>query len=90
MPSVSKVGVSIVGTGILLGPGAPTVLVEGVPVGCIGDSVSPHGNAPHISPTIVSGSATVFANGKPIALVGTSKATCAHPVATGATSVQAT
>ena len=78
------------GTGILLGPGAPTVLVEGVPIGCIGDAASPHGEAPHTSPTIVSGSSTVFAGGRPIALQGQSIASCAHPVATGAATVQAT
>lgn len=90
MPGVAKVGASIVGTGIVLGPGAPTVLVEGLPISCVGDAASPHGDAPHTSPTIVSGSATVFAGGRPVAIQGQSIASCAHPVATGAVTVQAT
>lgn len=90
MPQLGLVGRSLVGPGIDLGPGAPTVLAEGLPVSTVGDKVSPHGAPPHIAPIIINGSSTVFANGKPVVVQGLSKASCAHPVNTGAATVQVT
>ena len=90
MPQLGLVGRSLVGTGIDLGPGAPTVFAEGAPVSVVGDLVSPHGAPPHTSSTIISGSGTVFANGKPVVVQGLSKASCAHAVNTGAATVQVT
>ena len=49
--------------------------------------VSTHGDAPHIYPTIIAGcSGTVFAEGQPVAMVG-SKATCMHSVTMGSFTV---
>lgn len=78
------------GTGVILGPGAPTVLIEGSPASTVLDIVAPHGEPPHTNPTIVTGSATVRAMGKPLTLQGTSVATCAHPASTGSFTVLAT
>lgn len=90
MPQLGLVGRSLVGPGTDIGPGAPTVFAEGVPVSTVGDKVTPHGTAPHTTPIIANGSATVFANGKPVVVQGLSKATCAHAVNTGAATVQVT
>ena len=89
MPGVGKVGFSIAGKGIILGPGAPTVLVEGQPISTIGDMVAPHGKPPHNLAKIITGSATVKAMGKPITVENISIATCAHPVKLGAPTVKA-
>ncbi len=51
----------------------------------INDSVSPHGDPPHVSATIVSASSTVFAEGKPVTRKGDS-ASCGHS-ATGSGTV---
>jgi uncharacterized Zn-binding protein involved in type VI secretion len=90
MPQLGLAGKSLVGPGIDLGPGAATVFAEGAPVSVVGDSVSPHGEPPHVAATIISGSATVFAEGKPVVVQGLSTASCAHVVNTGAATVQVT
>lgn len=90
MPQLGLATRSLVGPGTDLGPGAPTVYAEGVPVSVVGDLVSPHGEPPHTSPTIANGSTTVSANGKPVVVQGLSKATCAHAVTTGAVTVNVT
>jgi uncharacterized Zn-binding protein involved in type VI secretion len=90
MPALGLVSRSLVGTGIDLGPGAATVIAEGVPVSLVGDLVSPHGAPPHTSSTIISGSGTVFAEGRPVVVQGTSTAACGHVVNTGAATVQVT
>jgi len=87
MPAIGLVTQSLVGTGIDLGPGALTVFAEFKNVSVVGDKVSPHGKPPHTAPTIISGSDTVFAEGKPVVVQGISKASCAHPVNTGAATV---
>lgn len=87
MPSVGKVGVSTAG-GIITGPGAPTVLVEGVPIACVLDDVAFHGVVPHDFAFIVQGSTTVKAEGKPVTFVGC-LASCGHAVA-GASTVRCT
>ena len=49
--------------------------------------ISTHGDAPHIGASIVAGcSATVLAEGQPVAMVG-STATCMHPVTMGSFTV---
>ena len=77
---------SMVGPGMVMGPCAATVFCEGMPVSLIGDSVSPHGEPPHSSSMILSGSFSVFAEGKNVARVG-SPTTCGHSVTFGAVSV---
>ena len=88
MPMCGKVGASLVGPGVVLGPGFPTVIVEGSPVSVVGDLVAPHGEPPHSSPVLVNGSATVFAGGRPVTLQAVSKASCGHSMLTGAPTVQ--
>jgi uncharacterized Zn-binding protein involved in type VI secretion len=59
--------------GVIVGPGAPTVLIGGQPAARAGDvqvcpmvdGVKPHGGGP-----IIGGSATVLINGLPAARVG--------------------
>ena len=86
MPSVAK-KLSLVGTGVITMTKVQTVKVEGLPIATLGDMVSTHGEAPHINPVIVGGcSSTVFAEGQPVAMVG-SKATCMHSVTIGAATV---
>jgi uncharacterized Zn-binding protein involved in type VI secretion len=89
MPQLGLVGKSLVGPGTDLGPGAQTVFAEGSPVSLVGDLVSPHGEAPHISATIKTGSTLVFAEGKSVVIKDLSQADCAHVVTTGATTVYA-
>lgn len=80
----------MVGTGVILGPGATTVLIEGSPASTVLDTVAPHGEPPHTNPVIVTGAATVLAQGKPLTVLGTSIATCGHPATTGSFTVLAT
>jgi uncharacterized Zn-binding protein involved in type VI secretion len=86
---VGQVGVSIVGGGIITGPGIPNILVEGQPISVIGDTVAPHGEAPHTNPTMITGSSTVKAGGRRICIEQISTATCNHPQSTGAPTVKA-
>ena len=56
--------------GPIIGPGAPTVLIAGLPAAVVGDSVTCAGPPD----TIVAGSATVMIGGKPAARQGDSTA----------------
>lgn len=56
--------------GPIVGPGAPTVLIAGLPAAVVGDIVTCVGPPD----TIVMGSATVFIGGKPAARMGDSTA----------------
>jgi uncharacterized Zn-binding protein involved in type VI secretion len=56
----SRVGKDVAG-GVVLGPGEPTVLVNGFPISLRGDRVAGHGDPPHSSPTMTGGSNNVFA-----------------------------
>jgi uncharacterized Zn-binding protein involved in type VI secretion len=62
MPGVSRVGVDSAG-GTILGPGVPSVIVNGAPISIIGDAVAGHGPSVHAGPVMVEGSSTVFAGG---------------------------
>ena len=74
--------------GIIMGPGASTVFADGKKVSLIGDTVAPHGKAPHTAPTLVSGGAsTVLADGGIPSMQGTS-ATCGHTVQGGSPTVE--
>ena len=95
MPGIARVGVDNAGGGVIVGPGAPTVLAEGFIVSCAsgatpetGDVVTTHGEPPHNVALIQSGSATVIAMGRPVAMAAFSIATCGHPVGPGAVTVQ--
>lgn len=88
MFGVSKVGVSMAGPGLCVGPGAVTVLVEGMPCALLGDKILPHGEPPHASAVILSNvSKTVLAQGIFISR-DTSLATCMHPMKMGAATVK--
>lgn len=80
MPGVSRVRRDEAGGGIIIGPGAPSVVVNGKPASVVGDVITTHGPSPHIQPVITSGSQTVFAEGQPISLESTSTTTCQHPL----------
>jgi uncharacterized Zn-binding protein involved in type VI secretion len=59
--------------GTIVGPGAPTVLVGGLPMARAGDFAScplVTGNVPHVGGTIVVGVPTVLIGGQPAARVG--------------------
>lgn len=84
MPAVTRVSKDAA-KGAVLGPGSPTVFTEGSRTSLLGDKVAPHGKPPHASPTIIEGSKTVFATGKPVVRKGDA-ASCGH-VTTGASTV---
>jgi len=91
MPTpVCRIGIDRFATGVIVGPGAPTVLVGGVPVSVIFDQISTHGEPPHTVATVVKAATTVFAEGRPITVQGTSIASCGHPASTGIPTVLAT
>ena len=81
MSAAAIVGKSVAG-GVITGPGAPTVLVNGSAVSTLGDAVTPHGDPPHAAAKIITSSKTVFAQGKGIVRAG-DKASCGHSVASG-------
>ena len=68
-PMVNPGGVPHVG-GPILPPGAPTVLIGGLPAACVGDMLVCTGPPD----SIIMGSATVLIGGKPAARMGDSTA----------------
>jgi len=87
MAQVARTQVDRVASGIILGPGSPTVTVNDKSCSIINDIVSTHGDPPHVSPTIVTGAPTVFATDKPVSVTGISTAKCGHTVNTGSSNV---
>jgi len=86
MPKVARF-LDMVGTGVIQSTKPTGVFVEGRPIATLGDTVSTHGEAPHIGASIISAcSTTVFAGKTPVAMVG-SKATCMHSVTMGSFTV---
>jgi uncharacterized Zn-binding protein involved in type VI secretion len=84
MPGVSRVGVdSAVGT--ILGPGIPSVIVNGAPISIKGDAVAGHGLGEHSGPIMVGSSSTVFAGG--IGIVRAGDAASCGDTATGSSDV---
>jgi uncharacterized Zn-binding protein involved in type VI secretion len=76
--------------GSILGPSASTVLTNGIPTSLIGDRVSAHAPCPripsHCAASVVQGSGTVFAEGRPVVYVGASDS-CGHSRASGSSTV---
>jgi uncharacterized Zn-binding protein involved in type VI secretion len=69
----ARVGVdaAIAPTCPITGPGAPTVLVNGVMASCVGDAVAGAAPAPNVyAGTITGGSARVVFAGRPAAYIG--------------------
>jgi uncharacterized Zn-binding protein involved in type VI secretion len=89
MPAKARVGIDTVGGGLIIGPGCTTVMVEGAPASIIGDAVAPHEpfEGEHLTATLVEGSATVYAEGRPVVRLGDA-ASCGHFVETGALTVE--
>ena len=95
MPLAARVGDAIVtGHGcdaatVIAGPGAPTVLINGIAAARAGDLTAPHtiGTVPfcstHTSPII--SASTVFIGGSPAARVGDS--VCAGTITSGSANV---
>ncbi len=95
MPAAARVGDAITtGHGCdvattIAGPGAPTVLINGIPAVTAGDLTAPHtiGTVPfcstHTSPII--SASTVLINGKPAGRVGDS--VCAGTITSGSANV---
>lgn len=88
MPGAARVGVDVVATGVILGPGSVTTRIDGAPASLLSDTVSAHGEPPHTAPPIESGSATVKIDGRPVTVQGISVAACGHAVSTGSITVR--
>ena len=89
MAGVTRCGVDTA-VGVIIGPGVPSVKVNGAPISVVGDVVAAHApwgrpHPPHDAPTMTGGSPSVKAGGKPVIRAG-DVATCGHP-ATGSGSV---
>lgn len=87
MAQQARVGVDLVSSGVITGPGAATVRVNNLPASVVGDTVAPHGKPPHSNPIIISGAATVRIENRPATITGRSLASCGHPVGTGSPTV---
>lgn len=77
-----------VGGGVILGPGASSVRVNGFAVATDGDSIASHGNSPHSNAILVpgNGSLSVRAEGEYIQRAG-DIASCGHPIIGGSPNV---
>jgi uncharacterized Zn-binding protein involved in type VI secretion len=86
MPPAARLGDISSHGGAIVGPGAPNVLVAGLPAAALGDThvcpVPPHGPTP-----IVSGSATVLINGRLAAWFGSTTG-CGALIVDGAPTVE--
>lgn len=82
---VGRVGVDAAG-GTVVGIMAPTVIVNGKPIVCVGAAVAGHGLPPHSSPVMATGSVTVTAEGIPICGLGDA-ASCGHTLMPGSSDV---
>tara|TARA_Y100000389_G_scaffold199742_1_gene238701 strand:- start:686 stop:976 length:291 start_codon:yes stop_codon:yes gene_type:complete len=85
MPAIGRVGLDNAGGGVIIGPGAPSVFADGAIVSCAtgptpGDTIFVHGEAPHVGATIMTGSGTVFAMGRPVTIHQFSTVSCGHTV----------
>lgn len=85
MPGATRVNVDTAG-GLITGPGVPTVRIRGDTAAVVGDAVANHGDSPHDSATLSTGSAKVRIRGE-VAVRAGDLATCGH-TATGATDVR--
>ena len=90
MPAVSRVGDKNQAGGAIM-VGASSVMVDGIPVGLVGDQITPHApwgrpHPPHDAARVTSGSSTVFIEGKAVAIIGSSNS-CGHSIVEGSGSV---
>lgn len=87
MSAAGRVGVDKFATGVIVGPGALTVRIEGMAASVLGDKIAPHGKSPHKLATVVQSSKTVIAEGRGMCPMGISLASCGHPQSTGSATV---
>ena len=87
MPFAARATADLVQAGVITGPGATKVLINNLPASVVGDTVAAHGDVPHAKAVIVTGSASVFIQGKPATVQSISAATCGHVVTTGSPNV---
>lgn len=83
---VAKLGDIVADRGIIIGPGHPNVLINGIPLAAAGDLVAPHGccGAPgcsiHCAAVLLLGRrANILVNGQPI-ITQTDLASCRDPI----------
>lgn len=76
---VATIMQSIAG-GSIIGPGAPSVTIGGVPVSLDGDAVSSHGGGLHSAPTVVATNNQTITIGNKKIIVNGDPATCGHNV----------
>lgn len=81
----SRVGQDLGGGGVIIGPGASRVFVEGKKWSLDGDNITGHGVSPHSAPKTVATTKKVVVQGKAPVIEG-DKATCGDP-ATGSSKV---
>lgn len=76
------------GGGLIVGPGAPTVIVENTPISTVGDGIATHGEAPHTSGSslVTLGSSTVKAENKFVS-IAPGVVSCGHTLSPGSTTV---
>ena len=86
MPNTCGIFASGTDCALIINTGALSVQVEGTSISVATDQVAPHGEPPHTSSFVINGSTRVFAEGKPITLVG-SATTCGHPIIFGSATV---
>jgi uncharacterized Zn-binding protein involved in type VI secretion len=74
MPPAARIGDLTAHGGAIVGPGAPNVLIGGMPAACVGDiQLCPlwDGLKPHVGgPIVPPGSTTVLIGGRPAARMG--------------------
>jgi len=80
MPGITRVGIDSAG-GVIRGPGASLLTINGAPASLVGDEVTGHGSGSHASAVMVQGSAILTVNGVAVVLAGM-RASC-NDVATG-------
>jgi len=92
MPAASRVGDPNTAGGLNIGPGAPSVRINGRPAATPGNAVTPHPCCPrrgckiHCRASTTIGSSTVRVEGKPFVYEG-SPDTCFHTRALGSRNV---
>lgn len=88
MPAAARVGDATAHPGTVVGPGVPTVLIEGIPAAAVGDihaCAYPYA-PPHFPTVITRGSSSVMIGGRPAARQGDMSG-CGSPILIGAATV---
>lgn len=87
MPGAVRAGQDRFGSGTVK-KGSPDVIINGREAVRVGDLVEPHGKKQHGSPSpVVTGSSSVFANGRALAREG-SRAACGDTAQTSSNNVE--